>query len=291
MKLHILSDLHLEFCPFTPPPTGAGVVILAGDIHVSTQGFGWARAMFPGQELLYVAGNHEFYRHDWDAHLDAMRSAAARHQIHFMEDDAVVIGGVRFLGTTLWTDFDYFGAAMRETAMRACVQYLADFSQIHSRIPSRYSSSTASSTAWRTASRTSSHEPEKTDLSHALHSASRLLTPEQVRLRHLASRAWLEQQLGLPFAGQTVVVTHHLPAQQSVALRYRDDLGSAGFASRLEHLMGKSVLWVHGHTHDRFDYKINQTRVLCNPRGYCSRDGARVENREFDPGLVVEIPV
>lgn len=277
MKLHILSDLHLEFCSFTPPSTDAEVVILAGDIHVSSHGFGWARAMFPQQEVLYVAGNHEFYRHDWDAHLDAMRSEAARHRIHFLENDAAVIGGVRFLGATLWTDFDYFGESMREQAMRACVQYLADFSQIHACVSPR------------PASHTLSHGPERADVSRALHASSRLLTPAQVRLRHLASRAWLEQQLALPFPEKTVVITHHLPAQQSVARRYRDDLGSAGFASWLEHLMGKSVLWVHGHTHDRFDYKINQTRVLCNPRGYCSRDGARVENRAFDPGLVLEI--
>ncbi len=267
MKLHILSDLHLEFCRFTPPPTDAGVVILAGDIHVSTHGFGWARAMFPQQEILYVAGNHEFYRYDWDAHLDAMRAEARRHRIHFLEDDAVVIGGVRFLGTTLWTDFDYFGEHLRERAMHACVQYLADFSQIHTRADpagSRHS----------------------TD---SMHSNGGLLTPALVRARHLASRAWLEQQLATPFDGKTVAVTHHLPAHKSVALRYRLDLGSAGFASRLEYLMGQCALWVHGHTHDCFDYTIKKTRVICNPRGYCSRNGARMENRTFDPGLVVQV--
>ncbi len=267
MKLHILSDLHLEFCRFTPPPTEAGVVILAGDIHLSTHGFGWARAMFPRQEILYVAGNHEFYRYDWDDHLDAMRAEAKRHRMHFLEDDAVVIDGVRFLGTTLWTDFDYFGEHMRERAMHACVQYLADFSQIHARAPADLAGTPHSTP----------HRPRCP------------LTPEQVRTRHLASRAWLERQLATPFDGKTVVVTHHLPAQQSVALRYRDDPCSAGFASRLESLMGQSALWIHGHTHDRFDYTIKKTRVICNPRGYCSRDGARIENRAFDPALVVEV--
>ena len=281
MKLHILSDLHLEFCPFTPPPTEAGVVILAGDIHVSTHGFGWARAMFPQQEIVYVAGNHEFYRYDWDGHLLAMRAEAKRHRMHFLEDDAVVIGGVRFLGTTLWTDFDFFGEQMRPSAMRACVQYLADFSQIHAKVA--VSDADAAATTATAAARV------QTDLTGTTHSTSRLLTPAQVRARHLASRAWLEQQLATPFDGKTVVVTHHLPAQQSVALRYRDDLSSAGFASRLESLMGQSALWIHGHTHDRFDYKIKKTRVICNPRGYCSGDGARIENRAFDPALLVEV--
>ena len=279
MKLHILSDLHLEFCRFTPPPTDAGVVILAGDIHVSSHGFGWARAMFPQQEILYVAGNHEFYRYDWDGHLLAMRAEAKRHRIDFLEDDAVVIGGVRFLGTTLWTDFDFFGEQMRQSAMRACVQYLADFSQIHTKVAD----------AGLAAATPAAGARAQADLTGSTHSTSGLLTPAQVRARHLASRAWLEQQLATPFDGKTVVVTHHLPAQQSVAPRYLDNLSSAGFASRLEYLMGRSALWVHGHTHDRFDYKIKKTRVICNPRGYCSRDGARMENRAFDPGLVVEL--
>ena len=288
MKLHILSDLHLEFCPFTPPPADAGVVILAGDIHVSTHGFGWARAMFPEQEIVYEAGNHEFYRYDWDAHLDAMRAEARRHRIYFLEDDAVVMDGVRFLGATLWTDFDFFGEHMRQSAMRACVQYLADFSQIHAAVAVPDMAAAAPGAPGEPGE-PGEHRRARADLTGTLHSTSRLLTPEQVRARHLTSRAWLEGQLATPFNGKTVVVTHHLPSQQSVARRYRDDLGSAGFASRLESLMGKSVLWIHGHTHDRFDYKIKKTRVICNPRGYCSRDGARMENRAFDPGLVVEV--
>jgi len=34
MKLHILSDIHLECERFDPPETSANVVILAGDIGV-----------------------------------------------------------------------------------------------------------------------------------------------------------------------------------------------------------------------------------------------------------------
>jgi len=66
MKIHVLSDLHLEFAPFMPPETDAGLVILAGDIHLSTHGLGWARTVFPDKEIVYVTGNHEFYRQDWE---------------------------------------------------------------------------------------------------------------------------------------------------------------------------------------------------------------------------------
>ena len=62
MKLHILSDLHIEFGPFTLPNTDADVVILAGDIHVGTRGIEWATRAIEGKEVIYVIGNHEYYR-------------------------------------------------------------------------------------------------------------------------------------------------------------------------------------------------------------------------------------
>ncbi len=55
--------------------------------------------------------------------------------------------------------------------------------------------------------------------------------------------------------------------------------------------MGKAVLWIHGHTHDSFDYVHNGTRVVCNPRGYCefAGNGIECENRQFDPDKTVAI--
>lgn len=93
--------------------------------------------------------------------------------------------------------------------------------------------------------------------------------------------------MGEPFEGKTVVVTHHLPSMRSVAERYRHELLSACFASNLDHLLGYSALWVHGHTHDSFDYAAHGTRVICNPRGYCR--AGQPENRQFNPALVVEV--
>jgi predicted phosphodiesterase len=266
MKLHILSDLHVEFAPFVPPACAADVVILAGDIHQGSAGLAWARAAFPSQELVYVVGNHEFYRGDWDATLEELRNRAAALGIHFLENDEWQIGGVRFLGAALWTDFDYFGPARRREAMRACVDYLTDFRLIAA-------------------------QATTDDSGAGLPVSSRgidRLTPAHVRRRHLQSRAWLEQRLAVPHDGPTVVVTHHLPGAGSVAARFRDDLGNAGFASHLDHLMGPAALWVHGHTHDSFDYRKGGTRVVCNPRGY-PLTGGSFENPGFDPGLVLEL--
>lgn len=61
MKLHILTDLHLEFGPFYPPETDADLVILAGDTDVGTKGITWAKEAFIGKQVVYVPGNHEYY--------------------------------------------------------------------------------------------------------------------------------------------------------------------------------------------------------------------------------------
>jgi predicted phosphodiesterase len=266
MKALILSDLHIEFAPFDPAPHGervdaqADVVVLAGDIHVGTRGLVWARAMFADKPIVYVPGNHEFYRGDWTRTLDEMRHVAAQCEVHLLEDAAVTLQGVRFLGCTLWTDFELFGRAKKDAAMAQSEAMLADY---------RY-----------------------------IAMADRSLIPQDTVERHRQSRAWLESQLE-PLRGlgaladgrpsPTVVVTHHYPSIQSTALPYRRDLTSAGFGSDLEALMGRASVWIHGHTHTSFDYVLGGTRVVCNPRGYPVRGQTGFENPDFLPGKLVDL--
>jgi Icc-related predicted phosphoesterase len=112
-------------------------------------------------------------------------------------------------------------------------------------------------------------------------------TAEESEKIHLESRAWLTSKLiDEPFNGNTVVVTHHCPSWNSVALRYQSDLLSACFSSRLESLLGASKLWIHGHTHDSFDYVEKGTRVICNPKGY---QFVRAENESFIPNKIINL--
>lgn len=147
----------------------------------------------------------------------------------------LVIDGVRFQGTTLWTDFKLFGESSREAVMAKCQRGLNDFRLIH------YGNLGAFS---------------------PIHAA-------EIFERDLA---WLTAKLDEPFDGKTVVITHHLPSLLSVSARFKDDPCSAAFASNLDHLFGKMDLWIHGHTHDSVDYTVNGTRVICNPRGYWKRE-------------------
>jgi Icc-related predicted phosphoesterase len=247
MKLHILNDLHIEFEDFEPPVTDADVVILAGDIGVGMEGLRWAETRFPDKPVIYVPGNHEFYYHDL-ALTEGLKAQSPEH-IHVLNDDQVVINGVRFLGSILWTDFTLFGEADRFFAMQRARRQMTDFSIIQ-------------------------------------HNGRRF-TPEDAISLHAACRDWLAVKLSEPFDGKTVVVTHHAPSSQSVHPRYASDLLTPAFASNLEMLMDGDLpaLWVHGHMHESYDYEIHGTRVVCNPRGYAPA----ALNPDFRPDLVMKV--
>jgi predicted phosphodiesterase len=248
MKLHILSDIHLEFERFAPPPTAADVVVLAGDIWLGPRGVEWAARTFE-RPVLYIAGNHEYYGGHFPNTLTKMRRVAQGSNVSVLDAEQVVLGGVRFLAATLWTDFAITGNAVM--AQLAAQQAMTDYSRIRA-------------------------------------AAYRHLRPSDTREAHRAAGSFLRAALAQPFDGPTVVVTHHAPSPQSIAARFLDNPThlNAAYASDLEDLMGPPVaLWVHGHTHSSADYWLNGTRVVCNPRGYIPYE----PNPQFDPGLVVEI--
>lgn len=262
VKLLVLSDLHVEFAPFEPDREAvqtADVVVLPGDIHRGARAAAWARSTFGDKPIVYVAGNHEFYGHQWTGHLAALRRASQDHGIHFLEDEAVDVGGVRFLGCSLWTDFELLGAHRKPYVMRAAERHMNDFREI-------------------TVGKMRDFYRED----------RKRLQPGLTVLRHRQSVQWLEQSLSGADPSRTVVVTHHAPHPSSVAPRFVGDALTPAFASDLTRLMGKAALWIHGHMHDSADYSVAGTRIVCNPRGYPVRSG-QFENGSFEPGLIVEI--
>lgn len=252
MKLHILRDVHNEFSVLEPPETNADVVILAGDIDVNLRALPWAKRF--GKPVIYLLGNHEFYGQHFERIIEETRAQTEDTQIHFLDNDELVIEGVRFLGGTLWTDFQVFGQARSIVVMMTCQQMINDFKQI-------------------------TIGPEK-----------RRLRPEDTVEMYEATVSFLKSKLMEPFDGKTVVITHHAPSLESVAERFKHDILTPGFASNLTHLMGPEIdLWIHGHVHNSSDYVCNGTRVVCNPRGYQHEGASSSENKDFNPVLVVEV--
>jgi predicted phosphodiesterase len=253
VKLNILSDLHLSQGALDVPRTDADVVILAGDVARPRDAVAWAAAI--DRPVLYVPGNHEFYGDSIDGTLATLRALCAGTNIRVLDNDAVTIAGVRFLGTTLWTDFMLFGDGERQAAAVAeATRLMRDFTRI------RFGDA-----------------------------AQRLLTPADTAALFAAHAGWLEGKLAEPHPGPTVVVTHHAPSRASIHPRFTDSLLNACFVSDAARLLDgeRAQLWIHGHTHDSFDYVENGTRVVCNPRGY-AKNGVD-ENPCFDPDLVIDI--
>ena len=264
MKIQVASDLHLEFIAknfpgesLISPAPDADVLVLAGDIAIGAM----AVDLFADWPVpaVYVAGNHEFYDGDIDDIEAQLRHACEGTQVHFLEKDAVILGGCRFLGTALWTDYvlNVARGVSVDVSMSEARTVMLDHKVI------RYG-------GFRFA-------------------------PVDALLRHEASLAWLKDQLEQPFDGPMVVVTHNGVHPLSVHPKYADEVASASFVSNLGLLLAKAPLWVHGHVHDSFDYRVDGSRVVANPRGYPENhrevniaSWLRFENQGFDPQLVIE---
>jgi predicted phosphodiesterase len=259
MRLLIVSDLHREVwrehAPAIEPRTSKpDVVILAGDIDTGARAMAWANQTFAGLPVLYVHGNHEGYGKNLDdVQNELVVACAAIDHVHYLNCTEHQLDGVRFLGTTLWTDFRLFGDEHRPRAMAEAQEAMNDYKRI------------------RLASQ-----------------GYRKLRASDTERWHQVQRLWLRQKLDTPFAGPTVVITHMAPSMRSVPEEFAGDIVSAAYASNLDELVGKADLWVHGHMHTSSDYLIGKCRVVCNPCGYKSQ-AATPENREFNPGFIAEV--
>ncbi|MFN4119041.1 metallophosphoesterase [Acidovorax sp.] len=281
MNIQLLSDLHLEAHPHfaAEPAPRADVLVLAGDIGSYQQGsllddgdFGLARfsplPQFAGwpTPVLFVPGNHEYDAQDFDEAHQRLRSTCDRLGIAWLERESLVLDGVRFVGTTLWTDFDALAdhegttdigrrLKMRDKAFRAANFYL------------------------RKTGGTRHGEP---------------FLAEQMREQGLLCQAWLASALATPFTGPTVAVTHFAPSLRSADPRYGLVPGTAGFCNALDALLPQARLWLHGHLHAPSDYTVQgvqadgvpwSCRVAANPLGY-ARKG---EQEQFQPGYCITV--
>ena len=289
MRVSVISDLHLEFADLILP--GGDVLILSGDIfesknlkpelykspaamaalgdltHVILEGGRddrrvdrfyrfMAEECAKYREVIYIAGNHEFYSNSFDRTYEQL-SSGLPDNVTFLQNQSHVIDGVLFLGATLWTDMNRNDPITLNTVR----QYMNDYRSIR-RL-----------------------DEDKNYLGR--------LTPEFTVSEHRKTMAWIKRQLDDNRVGArmpVVVVGHHAPSKQSTKPEYQDDYHINGaYSSNLDSFIEdypEIAVWTHGHTHDVFDYTIGTTRVLCNPRGY---KGYEQRAEEFDPTIGFDI--
>jgi predicted phosphodiesterase len=278
MRLQLFSDLHLErdpsFVPHIAPDID--VVILAGDIgsyqshsRLHDDDFGLGRFSplrpdAPRARVLFIPGNHEFDGLDYDQAYVRLRATCAQLGIEWLDREVLTIGHVRFIGTTLWSDFDALAAqqtdltrqlAARNKAFRAANYYLSKNTTLKDGQP---------------------------------------VLAEQQRAMSLDCQAWLRTMLDTRFDGVTAVVTHFAPSLRSADPRYGLTPGTAGFCNAMDDFFAGADLWMHGHLHCANDYVAQGTsetgdawscRVVANPLGYANKG----EQAAFRPALVIEL--
>lgn len=248
MKLHVISDLHLEFEDYVPKQPDCDVVIVAGDVRPGSKGIHWLKDVFPNHPVVYVAGNHEYYGYTLPRLNEHLKLQSAGSNVHFLQNESLVIGDTLFVGGTLWTNFNLYGTgALSEVA---CQRGMADFRLI----------------------RTGKEE--------------RFFTTADARKEFETTLSFLKETLMNLENKKIVVVTHHAPSEISIAKKFKDHPLNPAYASNLESFVmdTQPLLWVHGHIHAPCNYRIGNTRIVCNPRGLPEEQPS-----SFDPSLVLEI--
>ena len=288
MNIQLLSDLHLESHPHfaAQPLAGADVLVLAGDIgsyqqdsaltRLGVPDFGLARfSPRPVHEggagwptpVIFVPGNHEYDTLEFDEAHQRLRQACERWGLIWLEQESVVLQGVRFVGCTLWSDFDGLSSAPGTAANDPATAVPGALAE---QLKARDKAFRAANFYLRK--------------NHSLQSGAPMLA-EQLRELGLQSQRWLRQALATGFDGPTVAVTHFAPSMLSADPRYGLTPGTAGFCNALDDLLPAAQLWLHGHLHCAQDYVSRGCRVVANPLGY-ARKG---EQKNYRPELLIAV--
>lgn len=232
MKIQIISDLHREFGSTELCFDHSDIVVLAGDVNLGTKGIEWIKNAIPDKPVIYVLGNHEYYKGSYPKTLHKIRDASLNSNVHVLENSFVDIDGIRFHGATLWTDFSIFGNPVQYGML--CQSKMNDYKMIR-------------------------RDP----------SYSKMRTLDTFKI-HQFSKEWLKESLESSKGLKNIVVTHHAPSIQSVPEHYKEDPVTSAYASDLECLLTeyKPLYWIHGHIHTPCRYKIGETEIICNPHGY-----------------------
>lgn len=289
MKIAVCSDLHLEFAPVKiENPGDVKVLILSGDILVECDldiydrrqmEMGFARnkskqyheffeqVCSQFEYVLYVAGNHEHYHGDFKYTLSELKSKLAFYKnLHILDKETIVVDDVTFVGGTLWTNMNnedpltLFHIKSMMNDFR-CVKN--SNRQVYRTVP-----------LYKRKEDDSGYELDEKGYMIQVGTKKKeepsTFCPEDAveenkkcfdYIKHIVSEN-----------DKVVVIGHHTPSRQSCHPRYaHDETMNGGYHNSYEsYIMDhpQIKLWTHGHTHERYDYMIGETRIICNPRGY-----------------------
>jgi Calcineurin-like phosphoesterase len=278
MKIAICSDVHLEFGNLVLENPGVDVLILSGDICVSKDlmehdangivSFGKSQRYheffqncsekFP--HVLYVAGNHEHYHGDFkDTIPDLKKYLGYLPNLHILDKEVFELDDTVFVGSTLWTDMN----KSDPLTLHQISRMMNDFRIIDN--------------SNRVVNYKTFEVTEEGRQIPTFRTRPAKFCPEDAVEEHVKCLDYIRHVYdNTPPWKQVVVVGHHTPSHQSCHPMYKDDREmNGGYHSDLSEFILERPgikLWTHGHTHEVFDYKIGECRVVCNPRGYIGHE-------------------
>jgi hypothetical protein len=225
--------------------------------------------------VLFIPGNHEYDMLEFDATHTRLRATCERLGLTWLEREVLLAGDVpglnaaaaaepvRFIGTTLWSDFDALGPVAGTAAAESP-------SALQDQLKARDKAFRAANFYLKKAGTTR---------------FGALMLAEQMRDLSLTCIDWLRAALAMPFDGQTIAVTHFAPSLKSADPRYGMTPGTAGFCSNLDELFAHADLWLHGHLHCPSDYRVGRCHVVANPMGYARKN----EQSAFQPQMLLTL--
>ena len=289
MRVAIGSDLHLEFGALTLTNTdSADVLILAGDICMARDFeitetkraeryhafFEQASREFP--KVIYILGNHEHYNGDVAYSYSILkRHLAVYPNIHVMDKETLELDGITFVCATMWTSMN----DEDPVTLHAVKDMMNDFRNVKNsnrmiqrKVPlydnEHFDCNEQGYVVRNVIGHKYKEEPAK-------------FSPQDSVDDHKQAMQYINHVLMNDETKKYVVVTHHTPSWQSCAPKWAGDrVMNGAFHTELGDFIAyrpQIKLWVHGHTHDDFDYEIGTTRIVCNPRGYNGHE-ARADN-------------
>ncbi|MEQ1694432.1 MAG: metallophosphoesterase [Hyphomicrobiaceae bacterium] len=266
MRCHYLSDLHLE-------SQDAGVKLPKGDVLIIAGDLCHARCLDPGRtdkysndqrgrvmrfidqakanfsHVLMVAGNHEHY----DGVFEDTAAQLKRHLpgLTVLDNESTIIGGVRFLGTTLWSDFE----GRCPVTMNGVRRRMGEYFFVKTRAP-------GSETLMK-------------------------FQPEDALAAHDAAIRWLTEQA--VSRERTVIISHHAPSLGGLNPKFTGNGLDGAYASGLDQFiraLENVPVWIHGHTHVCRTYHIGGTKISANCRGFEGKDNSA---RLFSPAAHFDV--
>ena len=284
MKIALGSDLHLEFGTIELTNTeAADVLVLAGDICVARDielmnnnfysqrvraerylaFFEQVSKEFP--RVVYVMGNHEHYHGDFAYTYGILKKATAHlTNFYLLEKETLVVDDVTFIGATVWTDMNDSDT----TTLHAMPRMMNDFHGVDNSL--------------RMISRQvplyddGEYNVDRKITGYKTKESPAKFSPEDAVDDHNKALDYINHVTAEKPDEKFVVISHHCPSEQSVHDKYRaDTVMNGGFRSNLDDFIcyrPQIKLWMHGHTHEEFDYVLGETRVVCNPRGYIGHE-------------------